>query len=117
MCIEPTHYILICSTCEGARNAAQLKADMSLDVPATVRFRAVDCLAGCEHSPAVGFQARGKASYLFGSIKSSDDIRAISSFAHQYVQSATGWTSATERPSALFTKTLARLPAIAEGDA
>lgn len=69
-------------------------------------------MAGCDHPVAVGFQAPGKASYLFGRIETQADERALTDFAAQYQASATGWTSATDRPAALYEKTLARLPAL-----
>ncbi|MFA3916295.1 DUF1636 family protein [Ruegeria hyattellae] len=61
---------------------------------------------------SVGFQAVGKAQYLFGDIESAEDIEALAEFAQQYHDSSDGWTRATDRPETLFTKTLSRLPRI-----
>ncbi len=107
----PDHFILICATCRGNEDAARVRAALSKDLPAGYGFRAVDCMAGCDHPMTVGFQAAGKASYLFGGIETADDVQALGRFAIQFRQSRTGWTSSTERPAALSDKTLARLPA------
>ena len=110
-------FILICTRCGGAEAAGQMRAALAADCAEATVFRAVDCLAGCDHPPAVGIQAPGKASYLFGSIATPQDVRAIAEFSHQYAQSDTGWTNSTQRPAALADKTLARLPALREGAA
>ena len=109
------HFILICTTCHGATHARNLRDALSADLPDGYAFRAVDCLAGCERPLTVGFQAIGKASYLFGDIENAEDLRALGQFARQYRDSQTGWTSATNRPAALYSKTLARLPALDAG--
>jgi predicted metal-binding protein len=106
------HLILICSTCEGPEHARALRNALKSDVPDGVNFRAVDCLAGCESSPTVGFQAHEKATYLFGKIQTPEDIQGIADFAHQYCASENGWTNSTQRPRALRDKTLARIPAL-----
>ncbi|MBE1284155.1 MAG: DUF1636 domain-containing protein [Rhodobacteraceae bacterium] len=71
-------------------------------------------MAGCERPVTVGFQAVGKASYLFGDIDLDDpaDTEALGRFAHQFLDSDTGWTRAVDRPAALYEKTLARMPAL-----
>lgn len=108
----PAHTILICTKCRGPRAAAKLRAALSARVPGGIGFRAVDCMAACDQPVAVGFQARAKASYVFGPIEVAQDVDALCEFASQYTQSATGWTSASDRPRALFDKTIARLPGL-----
>ena len=112
MARDTDHYILICATCQGRDAAAGLRGALAGRLPDGYAFRAVDCLAGCDRPLAVGFQASGKASYLFGDIDSPEDIAALSDFAAQYKDSASGWTCASDRPPALYTKTLARLPGL-----
>ena len=109
---NPEHFVLICSKCKGSAGAASLRTVLGAGLPDGFGLREVECLAGCERPATVGFQAFGKASYLFGDIESSEDVQALITFAHQYRESETGWTSATNRPPALITKTLARLPAL-----
>lgn len=104
------HSILICSKCRGAPDAQRFRQALEALAPEGMTFRAVECMAGCDTPLTVGFQADGKASYLFGGIETPDDLQALGVFAHQYLASRTGWTTATERPAALFKKTLARLP-------
>lgn len=108
----PEHILLICSTCQGTSAAKALRQAVEPDLPKGYRVRAVDCMAGCDHPITVGFQATGKASYLFGRIETAEDHRALAEFAAQYQASESGWTSATHRPAALYEKTLARLPAL-----
>ncbi|MEM9732257.1 MAG: DUF1636 family protein [Pseudomonadota bacterium] len=109
----PSHTILICSKCRGTEEAARMRRTLALGVGDDFAFRAVDCMAGCDFPVAVGFQCDAKATYLFGPIENEDDIAALKDFARQYQQSETGWTSAGQRPKALYTKTLARMPAAA----
>ncbi|WP_306341265.1 DUF1636 family protein [Shimia marina] len=104
--------ILICSRCCGASEARHLKAALTGHVPSGTKFRAVDCLAGCDFPPVIGLQGAGKASYLFGAISTPQEIAGFAEFSLQYADSKTGWTSSTERPVALQDKTLARLPAL-----
>lgn len=108
--------ILICTRCGGQDAASAMRAELAPHCAEGTRFRAVDCLAGCDFPPTVGVQAAGKASYLFGTIATSEDLSAIAAFSHQFAASDTGWTNSTQRPPALSGKTLARLPAI-KGDA
>ncbi|MEM1317325.1 MAG: DUF1636 family protein [Pseudomonadota bacterium] len=108
----PEHTILICTKCRGVEAAAAMRGALTEDLPLGFGFRAVNCMAGCDHPIAVGLQAHGKATYLFGPIDDDDAVAAIGEFAHQYQQSGDGWTSATDRPAALYEKTLARLPGL-----
>ena len=85
-------------------------------LPDGFAIRRVNCMAGCERPTTVGFQAEGKAQYLFGDILSDQDMDALVEFASQFRDSEDGWTNATQRPSALFDKTLARLPRFAQED-
>lgn len=110
MSIASEHTILICARCKGAGAAKQLRARMAQGVPDGFVFRPVDCMAGCDRPVTVGMNAPGKAQYLFGDIETQEDADALAQFALQYLDSDTGWTSATDRPQALYRKTLARLP-------
>ena len=110
------HTITICTRCRGADVAAALRAALAQTLASGFAFRAVDCLAGCDHPVVVGVQASSKATYLFGGIESADEVTAIGDFAVQYRNSRDGWTSAKDRPAALSDKTLARLPALRGND-
>ena len=107
---HPDHFLLICTTCAGPKAAARMRAALAPDLPEGFAIRPVDCMAGCDHPVTVGFQAPGKASYLFGPITGDADMAGVAEFAHQYAAHETGWTSASDRPQALYHKTLARLP-------
>ena len=115
MTASPDHYLLICSRCEGEDEAAAMGDTLAPHLPPGFAIRVVACMAGCAHPTAVGFQASGKAHYLFGNIAEAGDLEALAAFAQQYKRSADGWTNATDRPAALFEKTLARMPALCSG--
>ena len=106
------HFILICTTCQGAEAATALRKALVEGLPADFAIRPVACMASCDRPTTVGLQAPGKAQYLFGDIQSDREIRALAEFAWQYRDSADGWTNATDRPAALYDKTLSRLPAL-----
>ncbi len=109
------HALLICSTCQAGRSVAAVKAGLAERLPRGFAVRTVDCMAGCAHPRTVGFQAVGKAQYLFGDIQTAQDVAALAAFAQQYFDSPDGWTNATDRPRALFNKTLSRLPGLPSG--
>ncbi|NOD94610.1 DUF1636 domain-containing protein [Ruegeria sp. HKCCD4884] len=106
------HFILVCATCSGAMSTDQVTGALAPILPEGFAIRTVDCMAGCSRPTTIGLQAPGKAQYLFGDIDTELDLDAVAEFAGQYRLSSDGWTSATERPPALFTKTLSRIPAL-----
>ncbi|WP_300056428.1 DUF1636 family protein [uncultured Roseobacter sp.] len=109
------HFLLICARCRSEDHAALLRDALAAQLPPGYAIRAVDCMAGCAHPTTVGFQAAGKAQYLFGDIVSSADLEALGAFARQYKTSSDGWTNASDRPLALFEKTLSRMPRVCLG--
>lgn len=112
---HPEHFLLICDTCKSQAHAQDLSDRMSGTLPDGFAIRLVSCMAGCDHGQTVGFQAPDKAQYLFGKIETREDLDALASFARQYRDTPDGWTNATNRPRALFRKTLSRMPALPTG--
>lgn len=108
----PDHFLLICSTCTGALPVGVMRNALTGRLPTGFTVRTVTCMAGCARPTTVGFQAVGKAQYLFGDIETAEDVEALVEFAHQYCNVVDGWTNATDRPRPLFAKTLSRLPRI-----
>ena len=106
------HFVLICSACKGSVPARIMQDKLAGTLPEGFAIRSVNCMAGCAYPRTVGFQAVGKAQYLFGEIETDRDIAALAQFAQQYHDSEDGWTSATDRPAALYDKTLCRMPRI-----
>ncbi|WP_209940134.1 DUF1636 domain-containing protein [Ruegeria sp. HKCCE4148] len=106
------HFLLVCTTCTGAMSTDQVSGALARKLPEGFAIREVACMAGCDRPTTVGFQAPGKAQYLFGDIVSEQDLDAVVEFAGQYQLSSDGWTNATDRPLTLFTKTLSRMPAL-----
>ncbi|MEX0348564.1 MAG: DUF1636 family protein [Paracoccaceae bacterium] len=108
----PDHFVLICSTCKAEASADAVADALKDKLPEGFAVRFVPCMSGCDHPTTVGFQARGKAQYLFGDIQTASELEALAEFAHQYRQSSDGWTNATARPRPLLNKTLSRMPRI-----
>jgi predicted metal-binding protein len=71
----------------------------------------VNCMAGCARFCTVGFQADGKAAWLFGDLTAADAPDLIS-FAQLYASLPDGWCRSNERPGKLSKTALARIPAI-----
>lgn len=115
MSVTSDHTLLICATCKGVAPAREMEAVLACNLPVGFQIRMVDCMAGCARPTTVGFQASGKAQYLFGDIASAADLNALAEFAHQYASREDGWTNATKRPAALFDKTLSRMPRLGCG--
>ncbi len=109
---KPDHHLLICSTCKGEDKAEALRTSLQGKLPSGFTIRKIACMAGCAHPTTVGFQASGKAQYLFGDIETAQDIQALAEFAQQFQNSTDGWTNATDRPRPLYRKTLSRMPRI-----
>ncbi len=107
------HFVLICASCRDPNFTDHVINTLSDRLPDGFAIRTVDCMAGCDRPATIGFQALGKAQYLFGDIATGNDLDAVVEFAEQYQLCADGWTNATERPRALFKKTLSRMPRIA----
>ena len=76
-----------------------------------VQLQEVRCMAACDKPISVGISGHGKASYLFGGITSKEHVLALVEFVGQYQKSKNGWTNSKERPKALRSKTVARIPA------
>ena len=115
-CAMADHFVLICGTCKGPIPPHEAKEALDGQLPEGFSTRLIDCMAGCDRPMTVGLQAKGKAQYLFGDIQSPADLSALAEFAHQFRDSEDGWTSASTRPLALYTKTLSRMPCLPPED-
>ncbi|SDW96180.1 Predicted metal-binding protein [Ruegeria halocynthiae] len=109
------HFILVCESCIGGQTTDDMRNALADKLPSGFVIRTASCMAGCDHPRTVGFQAIGKAQYLFGDIQTAHEVQALAEFAMQYRQSPDGWTNATDRPRALINKTLSRMPRIENG--
>ena len=117
------HRIIVCTLCRdlvtGVRSGDGLCADLRARLaahhePAVAQGFSVEgvaCMAGCSRPLTVGFQAPGKAAYLFGSIDARADACDLVRFAKLYALLADGWCNSGQRPAGLAGKTLARIPA------
>lgn len=119
-----SHRILVCTSCKGRHEddphpGPELIALLrdALDgardtLPETFEVSGVACMGGCKRSCAVAYQARGKASYLFGDIEAATDLSDMVAFASQYALLHDGMCTSIDRPGKLRHSTLARLPAM-----
>lgn len=117
-----THAITVCTDCritgDACRPGIELLARLNdslgrlgLGPNADFAIQGTACMAGCRHACTIGFQASGKATYLFGDIDAGTDIDALVDFARLYAERKDGMTREGERPRALAGKVLARVPA------
>jgi predicted metal-binding protein len=117
------HQIFICTSCRAKGDIYRPGADLITGLRAALKadtnlcsddfgISGVDCMAGCDSPCTVGFQATGKASYLFGNIELNADIAAVVSFAALYHSLPDGWCSGKLYPRKLRLNTLARVPAM-----
>ncbi|AHD08526.1 DUF1636 family protein [Phaeobacter gallaeciensis] len=114
------HRILVCTSCKGTdpgtRPGSQLigalRDELDRRGDTVVEVAGVACMAGCSHPCTVGFQAEGKASYVFGDLNLQDDLADILHFADLYKLLADGWCSSIDRPGKLRRSTLSRIPAL-----
>ncbi|MFS4580757.1 DUF1636 family protein [Phaeobacter sp. C3_T13_0] len=113
------HRILVCTSCKGTEPGsrpgpafiADLRAALAQRDGPEIEVAGVACMAGCGNPCTVGFQAYGKASYVFGDLNRKEDLSDILSFADLYHVLADGWCSSVDRPGKLRRNTLSRIPA------
>ena len=117
------HRIIVCTTCRWPKNGERVGAHLLNKIEAAVTESGlaeahnldvvgVECMAGCSRSCTIGYQAEGKASYLFGDINPNEAVDALVDFAEQYATTPDGWTRSTDRPAGLRGKTLSRIPGL-----
>ena len=107
--------ISVCSRCtledEDSCRQQLVIDELKSGLTVGVQLQEVRCMAACDKPISVGISDRGKASYLFGGIKSKEHVLALLEFIGQYQKNKNGWTNSKERPKALRSKTVARIPA------
>lgn len=115
----PAHHIHVCTACRNAgtdeRPGTALmelltEAAAQGALPGGFTVSAINCMAGCAHPCAVGFQASGKAAWLFGDLL-PEDLADLLAFADRYHRLPDGWCRSTERPGKMARAALARIPA------
>ncbi len=129
--VRQRHRILVCTSCKGARPESRPGRQLIAELRAALKdagqespglnnrtnsgegfeVTGVACMAGCGNPCTVAFQAEDKAFYLFGKLDPARDVPGLMEFARLYRARSDGWSNSTERPDALRSKTLARIPA------
>lgn len=110
------HRIIVCTSCKGKAPESQPGQALIEELRAALtgegfEVTGVACMAGCGSPCTLAFQAEDKAFYLFGKLDPARDVAGLVEFARLYRERADGWSNSTERPDALRSKTLARIPA------
>jgi predicted metal-binding protein len=117
------HRIFIYTSCRAKSDVYRPGADLQKALQAALHgapnlcaidfeISAVDCMTGSKSPCTLGFQATGKASYLFGNIDLNAGIAAVVSFAALYQNLPYGWCGDRLYPRKLRLSTLARIPAM-----
>jgi predicted metal-binding protein len=78
------------------------------NVGATVR--PVQCLSVCSRAATIAIQAPDGYTFLFGDLQTAEDADAIANFLASYTDADYGFVPWRERPLALRSKIVARLP-------
>ena len=90
-----SHRITVCTSCRlkgsnirpGKALIHQLRQAVSAadnQLSTDYEIAGAACLAGCKSSCTIAFQAKNKASYLFGDIEPDEDLGDIVDFAKDY---------------------------------
>ena len=109
--------VSVCSRCNSEKVSEPLRRRVSkqlkigLMTMSEVDFQEVRCMAACSRPIAVGISGEGKSGYLFGDIKTSEDVVGLLEFLKEYQEKQNGWTNSKERPKVLRNKIVARIPA------
>jgi predicted metal-binding protein len=113
------HHIHVCTACRdretddlpGAALIAALRTGRAAcGLSDAFPVSGINCMAGCARPCTVGFQADGKAAWLFGDVTGAD-VPDVVAFAQLYAALPDGWCRSTERPGKLSQSALARIPA------
>jgi predicted metal-binding protein len=81
----------------------------------SIALRSVECMGGCERSCTAALTATGKPSYLFGDLEPSvEHAVAVLDGALMYAERSDGLLPRIDRPRALRTGILSRIPAHAK---
>ena len=113
------HHIHVCTACRdreadeqpGEAPIAALRAGLDVcDLSDAFTVCGINCMAGCAYPCTVGFNAGGKAAWLFGDLTLAD-TRDLLAFAQLYAPLADGWCRSPERPGKLARAALARIRA------
>lgn len=114
------HHILVCTACRdreadelpGEALIAALRAGLDASgLSETCTVSGINCMAGCAHPCTVGFNADGKAAWLFGDLTQADTSDLLA-FAQLYAVRPDGWCRSAERPGKLSRAALARVPSV-----
>ncbi|BAY90445.1 MULTISPECIES: DUF1636 family protein [unclassified Tolypothrix] len=122
------HTLFVCTTCasvwqDGKRvgesgghlllqQLQQLAQDWELQNQFSIQ--GVECMSACSHACVIAFQAQEKLTYLFGNLAVDDNASAILQCAIQYYTNPNGLLPWSERPEALKTGILAKIPPLSK---
>lgn len=109
--------LLVCSRCRcgepGDRpREGSVLAELLAALPAShIKLQPIACMSGCKRACAIGLQAPGKVSCLFGDLPPTSKAAAQAiELAQMHNLSATGYLLRNERPALLKESIPARIP-------
>ena len=102
----------------GYRLAGAVHDHLRSDAAASrsLTLRGVRCMSQCKRPCAVALSAPGKFTLLFGDLTPATDVDAILHLAGQYARSSEGLIPRPERPAALRSGILGRIPPLGYDD-
>jgi predicted metal-binding protein len=117
--------LYVCVTCRGANpdpgaegprpGAALLKRLREEPADPAIAIVPVECLSVCKRSCAVSFAAPGKWTYVYGDLPAENAAATILRGARLYAEAPDGLIPWKQRPDALKTGVVARVPPMPRG--
>ncbi|MBD2146461.1 DUF1636 family protein [Sphaerospermopsis sp. FACHB-1194] len=122
------HTLLVCTTCAsvwkdgkqiGEGGGQQLLQQLqqlaqTWELHSKFSIQGVQCMRACNHACVIALQGEEKFTYLFGNLAVDDSVSAILLCATQYYTSPKGLLPWSERPEALKTGILAKIPPLSK---
>lgn len=113
----------ICTTCRdsrekenvrraGNRLAQRVQQERGGIADTQLTLRGVECLSQCKRSCVVSLSAHGRFTYVFGELdpENPEHVAALFELVAQYKRAPEGFLARHERPEALRSNILGRLP-------
>ena len=106
--------LMICVTCQqgddrpGARMHDTLQT--ALAGRTNIRLQAVECMSVCKRACTVGVSSPGKWTYIIGDLDAANDTQALCEYLTAYAGDPNGTPPLKQRPAAIRSGTIARIP-------
>lgn len=113
--------LLVCSTCrmgevaepDVPRPGALLHAGLAnIDLPDSIKVRAVACLSNCSHGCTIAVRSEGRWTYIYGNIDPATQLETVVEGVTKYASTKDGLVPWRERPEHFRKNCIARIPPI-----